>query len=55
MWGWEGLYGRPQGGGVLVFLQNVSAMNRARATLKALPTPRPPPSPLRMLMGLFLG
>src|SRR5947208_1040302 len=32
MWGWEGLYGRPRGGGVLVFLQNVSAMNSTRAT-----------------------
>jgi hypothetical protein len=26
-----------------------------RATIKALPTPHHPPSPLQMLMGVFLG
>ena len=34
-------------------LQGVSKMNRTRATVKALPTLHHPPSPLRMLMGLF--
>src|SRR5947209_3923318 len=52
MRGWEGLYGRPWGG--VVFTQIGSQMNRTRATIKALPTPRPPPSPLRMVRCLFL-
>ena len=55
MRGWEGLYGRPRGGEVVVFPQDISERNRTRATIKVLPTPRPPLSPLRMLMGLFLG
>ena len=40
---------------VIVFPQIGSKMNRTRATIKALPTPRPPLSPLRMLMGLLVG
>jgi len=30
-----------------------SQMNRTRTTLKALPASHPPPSPLRMVMGLL--
>ena len=41
--------------GGVVLPQNGSKMNRTRATIKALPTPLPPPSPLRMLMGLLVG
>ena len=55
MRGREGLYGRPRGGEVVVFPQDSSQMNRTRATIKALPTPHPPLSPLRMLMGLVFG
>ncbi len=44
-----------RGWGVVVFPQDLSEMNRTRATIKVLPTPRPPPSPLRMLMGLVFG
>ena len=44
-----------RGVGVIVFVQHGSKMNRTRATIKVLPTSRPPPSPLRMLMGLFFG
>ena len=53
-WGWEGLYGRPRGGEVVVFPQDGNQMNRTRATIKAHTTPRPPPSPLRMLLGCSL-
>jgi len=38
MKGWEGLYGRPRGGEVVVFLQDINEMNRTRATIKALPS-----------------
>src|SRR2546421_6206361 len=41
----------PAGWGVALFPQHGSAMNRTRATIKALPAPHPPLSPLRMLMG----
>ncbi len=36
--GLGGPLGSPAGWGVIVFLQNVSTMNRTRATLKALPS-----------------
>src|SRR5437867_11837121 len=39
----------PAGWGVIVFLQAVSQGNRTRATMKTLPTPHPPPSPLRIV------
>jgi hypothetical protein len=44
-----------EGGRASVFLQEVSQQNRTRATMKALPTSTPPPSPLRNVMGLFSG
>ena len=53
--GWCGPLGSPAGWGVAVFPQDVSEMNRTRATLKALPTHHPPLSPLQMLTGLFFG
>ena len=37
MRGWEGLYGRPRGGEVVVFLQDVSQMNWTRATQASQP------------------
>ncbi len=37
MRGGEGLYGRPQGGGGVVFAQNGSERNWTRAAIKALP------------------
>ena len=51
MKGWEGLYGRPQGGEVVVFPQDISGMNRTRATnadepfLRLMPIGRPSRSP----------
>ena len=33
----------------------VSTRNRTRATIKALPSPHHPPSPLRMVRSFFLG
>jgi len=51
MRGGEGLYGRPQGGGGVVFAQNGSERNWTRAAIKALPAPRPPHPPLRMVRG----
>ena len=36
MRGWEDLYGRPRGGEVIVFPQDVGERNRTRATIKAL-------------------
>jgi hypothetical protein len=44
-----------RGWGVVAFTQGGKQGNRTRATLKALPAPRLPPSPLRMLMGLLVG
>jgi len=32
------LYGRPRGGEVVLFPQDISQMNRTRATIKALPS-----------------
>ena len=37
-----------RGVGVIVFPQDGSQRNRTRATIKALTTPRPPPSPLQI-------
>ena len=55
MCGWEGLYGRPRGGEVVVLPQDVSQMNRDAGDA-SVPTPHPRPlPPLRMRMGLFLG
>ena len=37
MRGWEGLYGRPRGGEVVLFLQHGCQMNRTRATQASQP------------------
>ncbi len=46
------LYGRPPRG-MGLGPQDGSMRNRTRATIKALPTPRPPPSPLRVGRRLY--
>ena len=51
MRGWEGLYGRPRPVHLASILGKHDRLPTPRATIKALPAPRPPPSPLRMLMG----
>src|SRR6266487_1124742 len=57
----EGLGGplwSPAGGDMIVFHQDGSQGKRMRATIKAInaaPRRSPPPSPLRMVMGLSLG
>ena len=55
MWSGVGLYGRPRPVHRADILGKYDHLPTPRATIKALPTPRPPLSPLRMLMGLFLG
>ena len=37
MWGREGLYGRPRGGEVVMFRQDISERNRTRATQASQP------------------
>jgi len=39
MWGWEGLYGRPRGGEVVVFPQDISERNRDAGDHKGPPFP----------------
>ena len=51
MWGWEDLYGRPRPVHHARILREHDRLPTPRATLKALPSPRPPPSPLRVLMS----